>query len=336
VFLVPTLLGGEAPVDASKAAIYVIIGLSLHLLIGYTGQISLGHQAFVGTGSLVAANVASTGFEHRADSFEFAFSLAVSMMIGAGVALVLGGVALRITGLYLALVTLVFGSVAGSVVFAIGSLNGHDAGVPTLRPSFLVTDYRFYLFCLAVVAVVGYLDVQLGKTKTGRALNAVRENELVAQAFGVNVVGFKLFAFALSGALAGLAGGLITYRVESFSNKNFTGVSGFNFALIFVVMVVVGGLGSRVGVAIASAFFALIDVLLDLVLKHTPLAQYYSDHKQYVAGLIGALLLLQTVVMNPRGLGQIADPVSRWLRGQRFDLHASGPAIGSGGADVRA
>jgi branched-chain amino acid transport system permease protein len=335
VVWLPSLLGGDAPINGSLAAIYVLVGLSLHILIGYTGQISLGHQAFVGTGSLVAANVASTGPLHRADSFEFAFSLIASIAVGAVAAVVLGGVALRITGLYLALVTLVFGSVAASAIFSIDRLNGQSAGVPALRPPALVTDYRFYLFCAAMCAVVGYLDVQLGKTKTGRALNAVRENELVAQAYGVNVIAFKLIAFAFSGAIAGLAGALYTYRVESFSDKNFSGIAGFNLALIFVVMVVVGGLGSRVGVAIASAFFGLIDVLLDLVLKHTPMAQYYSDHKQYVAGLIGSLLLLQTVVMNPRGLGQVADPVSRWLRGGRFDLHAQAPPV-AGAADVRA
>ncbi|MDQ1687803.1 MAG: branched-chain amino acid transport system permease protein [Frankiaceae bacterium] len=336
VLLLPGAIGGEASLDASQAAIYVLIGLSLHILIGYTGQISLGHQAFVGTGSLVAANVVSTGTSHAAEPVHFGLSLVAAAAAAAAAAVVLGAVALRITGLYLALVTLVFGSVAANAIFSISSLNGHEAGVTALRPASLVTDYRFYLFCLLLIVLVMYVDIQLGKSKTGRALAALQENELVAQAFAVNVMKFKLIAFALSGAFAGLAGALYTYRVQSFSDKNFSGTPGFNLALIFVVMVVVGGLGSRAGVVVASAFFGLIDVLLDLAAKHTFMAQYYSDHKQYVSGLIGALLLLQTVILNPGGLGQVVDPVARWLRGGRFSLHGHGPTSGSRAADVRA
>jgi branched-chain amino acid transport system permease protein len=336
VLVLPGQVGGEAPLDASLAAIYVVVGLSLHILIGYTGQISLGHQAFVGTGSLVAANVAATGTQHPAEPLHFAISLIASAAAGGLAAVLLGAVALRITGLYLALVTLVFGSVAANAIFSISSLNGHETGVTALRPSALPTDYKFYLFCLVIVGLVVYVDIQLAGSKTGRALAALQENELVAQAFAVNVVKFKLIAFALSGMFAGLAGALYTFRVQSFSDKNFSGTAGFNLAPIFVVMVVVGGLGSRAGVIVASAFFGLIDVLLDLVIKHTPAAQYYQDHKQYVSGLIGALLLLQTVILNPRGLGQVVDPVARWLRGQRFDMHAGGPQGGSRAADVRA
>lgn len=333
---VPGWIGGEAGLDASQAAIYVIVGLSLHILIGYTGQISLGHQAFVGTGSIVAANVVATGSQHTAEPFHFAMSLVTAALAAAVAAVVLGAVALRITGLYLALVTLVFGSVAANAIFSISSLNGNEAGVTALRPSILPTDYKFYLFCLLMVGVVLYFDIQLGRSKTGRALAALQENELVAQAFAVNVVKFKLIAFALSGAFAGLAGALYTYRVQSFSDKNFSGTAGFNLALIFVVMVVVGGLGSRAGVIVASAFFGLIDALLDHVMKYLPIADYYVAHKQYVSGFIGAALLLQTVIMNPRGLAQIVDPISRWLRGSRFDLHTAGPPRGSLAADVRA
>lgn len=334
VLVLPSRVGEDHAQDASLAVIFAVVGLSLHILVGYTGQISLGHQAFVGTGALVAANVTSSGID-RADPMAFALGLLAAGAVGAAVALILGSVALRITGLYLALVTLVFGAVAGSALFGIERLNGQSAGVPAVRPEALATNVRFYYFCLAILAIVIYIDVQLTKSKTGRALGALRENELVARAFAIDVTGYKLLAFALSGALAGVAGGLFAFRVGGFSDKNFSGQLGFRLALVFIVMVVVGGLGSRAGVIVAAAFFGLLDVLLETVFHKFGLEAFYADRKEYLPGLIGSLLLLQTVVMNPRGVGQLVDPLLGWLRGGKFDLHA-GSTVSAGSADVRA
>src|SRR2546423_12685615 len=105
VIAVPLSLGPTQEQEATLAAIYAVIGLSMNILVGYAGQISLGQQAFVGVGALVAANVANTGID-PADPFTFGISLVVATAIGAGTALLLGAVALRIQGLYLALVTL--------------------------------------------------------------------------------------------------------------------------------------------------------------------------------------------------------------------------------------
>src|SRR5439155_24746161 len=124
--------------------------------------------------------------------------------IGAATAVLLGAVALRVKGLYWALVTLVFGSVSAEAVFTVERLNGHSAGVPATRPNALAGNYQFYLFCLAVVLLVLYVDWSFTRTKAGRAVNALRENESVAQAFAVNVMGYKLLAFSISGAMAGL------------------------------------------------------------------------------------------------------------------------------------
>src|SRR3954453_12586096 len=107
---------------AAYAAIFVMVGLSMNVLTGYTGQISLGHQAFVGLGALTAANVVSTGTT-PADPFMFGVGIVCSAAAAAGAALLLGAVALRIRGLYLALVTLVFGSVFADATFTFSSLN---------------------------------------------------------------------------------------------------------------------------------------------------------------------------------------------------------------------
>jgi branched-chain amino acid transport system permease protein len=333
--VVPWLLGSDWAQRCTLAAIYAVIGLSMNILVGYAGQISLGQQAFVGVGALAAANLAGSGI-NDADPFSFGLSFVAAAAIGAGTAVLLGAVALRIKGLYLALVTLVFGSVAADAVFTVEGLNGHSAGVPATRPTALAGNYQFYLFCLAIVVVVLYVDWSFTRTKAGRAVNALRENESVAQAFAVNVMGYKLLAFSISGAMAGLAGAMYAFWNQSFSDKDFTSTAGFQKALIFLVMVVVGGLGSRAGVVIASAFFGLLDPLLSLGFDLVGASNWYIDHKNYIPGFIGALLLLQTIVMNPGGLGQVVRPLGRWLGGSRFSLHDDAASVDTGPAHVRA
>jgi branched-chain amino acid transport system permease protein len=323
---------------AAYAAIFVMVGLSMNVLTGYTGQISLGHQAFLGLGALTAANVVSSGI-HPADPFTFGIGMVCAAAASAAAALLLGAVALRVRGLYLALVTLVFGSVFVSSIFTLPSLNGQDAGVSAYRPSFLATEYRYYLFALVMIAACVYVDVWVRRTKVGRGLVALRENELVAAAVGVNVVGYKLLAFTLSGAMAGLAGGVFAFWSQEFSDKDFTGLAGFNMALTFVVVVVVGGLGNRVGVIAASAFFALVSPLspfLGWLSSHTGWNGFYNANNFYISNVIGAVLLLQTVILNPGGLGQILRPISRWFGGKPFTLHDpdgdAGPSGFEGGA----
>ena len=330
---------GDWTNDAIFAAIYAMVGLSMNVLVGYTGQISLGQQAFLGIGALTAANVVHTG-TNAPDPFTFALGMVCAVAVSAGAAAVLGGLALRIRGLYLALVTLVFGAVTADAVFTIPSLNGNDAGVSAYRPTAIQTDYSYYIFAVAMVGVCLYVDVWIRRTKVGRGLIALRDNELVASSFGINVLGYKLLGFVLSGAMAGLAGGVFAFWSQEFSDKDFTATAGFNKALIFVVMVVVGGLGNRAGVVAAAAFFALLDPILSGIAHSTGWINYYTDHKAYISNIIGAVLLLQTLIFNPGGLGQVLRPFTRWFGGHPFSLHdehgdAAAAAL-AGGSDVRA
>jgi branched-chain amino acid transport system permease protein len=169
----------------------------------------------------------------------------------------------------------------------------------------------------------------------------LRENELGAQAYGVNVMAYKLLGFVISGSMAGLAGGVFAFWTQEFSDKDFTSGAGFSLALTFVAMVVVGGLGNRTGVVIAAAFFALISPtspMLGSLANATHWGNYYFDHKFYISNTIGAVLLLQTIILNPGGLGQVVAPFTRWFAGHRFTLHdPSGANNGrSQVSDVRA
>jgi branched-chain amino acid transport system permease protein len=311
----------QAPADVTlftQAVTYAIIGLSLNVLIGYTGQISLGHQAFVGIGAFVSAYMVSQA------KAPFLIAVIAAMVIGGLQAGVLGLVSLRVRGLYFALVTLSYGLFAEKTLFKIESITGGAAGQNAPRPSGFTSEHRYFYLCLVFLALVLWVDNRLMKTKGGRALLALRENPRVASTFGVNVTLYTLFAFVLSGVFAGLGGALLAHN-----NTQVTSVS-FNFqlALIFIIMTVVGGLKSRPGIVIGSSLFALIGYLIENIPgaeKALTSIPGLPDLNAGTASLVlGPLLLLLTLTLFPGGIGQQIRPLTQWLLGKRFDIHDRG------------
>ncbi len=303
----------------TQAVVYGIIGLSLNVLLGYVGQISLGHQAFVGIGAFASAYIVTE------QNLSFWVGVATGVAVGGMQALVLGGVSLRISGLYFALVTLSYGLVAERNIFQIEELTGGGQGLAAPKPPGFETDWRYYYLCVGFLALVLWVDWRMMRTKSGRALLALRENPRVASTFGVNVRLLTLFAFVVSGAFAGLGGALLAFNDTFVSPETWD----FRLALIFVIMTVVGGLRSRAGVVIGSAFFALIGYLLGKFsfiqdgLNAIPGA---PDLSREIAPLvIGPILLLLTLTLYPGGIGQQIRPLVGWLRGGRFDLRDRGP-----------
>jgi len=304
----------------SGAVIYAIIGLSLNVLIGYTGQISLGHQAFVGIGSFASAYLVTV------QKLPFLLAVTVAMALGALQALVLGGVALRIRGLYFALVTLAYGTLASDSLFGIAKFTGGGQGQLAPLPSFASTPHRYYYVCLVALGLVLWVDFRMMRTKGGRALLALRENPRVAATFGIEVKTATLFAFVVAGLFAGLGGALLAHKNEVVQAQDYN----FQLALVFVIMTVVGGLRSRTGVVIGSAFFALLPYLIEKLRLET-VFRLLADHtfvpflsKEIAAFVIGPLLLLLTLTKYPGGIGQQLRPITRWLGGHRLDLSARG------------
>jgi branched-chain amino acid transport system permease protein len=326
VFLLPAARGNVEVHIYTTAVIYAIIGLSLNVLLGYTGQISLGHQAFVGIGAFTSAYMVTV---HRQP---FVAAVGMAMVVGAVQALVLGAVSLRITGLYFALVTLAYGTMAEESLFNIQRLTGGSAGQPAPKPMWFTTDLRYYYLCIAFLAAVIWVDWRLMKTKGGRALSAVRENPRVAATFGTDVKVYTLMAFVVAGVFAGLGGALLAH------NDTFVVRDLFNFqlALVFVIMTVIGGLRNRAGVVIGSAFFALVGYFFDKLFSHgLQVPGLKSLPKEYAPIVIGPMLLLFTLTRHPGGVGQQIRPLQRWLRGGRFsfkDTHDAEVRV----SDVRA
>lgn len=309
VVMYPALVPGFQADRFTLAVIYAIVGLSVNILMGYAGQISLGHQAFVGMGAFSAAYLTTVA------KVPFYLSVPMAAAIGGLSAALLGLVALRIKGLYLALITLAYGSLAERSLFSIPALTGGGAGQPAIRPGFFESDASYAYLCLAVLVFLLFVDWRMMSSKFGRALLALKSNEQVAASFGMNLTFYKIGAFVMTGVFAGLGGGLLAFREQHVVSVDFN----FTLALTFVIMTVIGGLGKRFGVVIGSAFTAYLPFILNSVgdkLEAETLVVWRIA--------ITAALLLLTVTRFPGGIAQQLEPISVWLSGRPFPRHSHG------------
>jgi branched-chain amino acid transport system permease protein len=202
VFALPAVVPYDFQADlVSLAAIYAIVGLSMNVLVGYLGQLSLGHQAFFGVGAFASGVVATMW------GLPFPVGLAAAAFTGAVSALLLGSISLRVRGLYLAIVTLAYGILTQESIFKVGFLS---AGVPADKPSLFSSPRTYAYVVLAVLAILYVVDVRLLKTKAGRAVQAIRDDEKVGASFGIDLTNYKLLAFVVSGAVAPMAPRTIT------------------------------------------------------------------------------------------------------------------------------
>lgn len=307
VLAIPHLIPGVFVNVAALAAVYAVVALSMNVLIGYAGQISLGHQAFLGVGAFTAAYVLTTM------EMPYPVALVAAMGTGAGAALLLGFVALRVRGLYLALVTLTYAIFAQNVIFNWRPLTGGGAGLGAPRPDFVNGDIAYVYYCIAVLALVLLFDVRLVKSKAGRAIQALRDDERVAAAWGINVTGYKLLAFVISGSIAGLAGILFAGIEQVVAPADF----GIALGLIFLLMTVVGGVGVRSGVVQGGILFAILPTLLDRSHANWHVFPFTAIDALWEP-LIGALLLILTLVAFPGGIAQQQEHARRWLSFQPF------------------
>jgi branched-chain amino acid transport system permease protein len=218
---------------------------------------------------------------------------------------------------------LAYGFVAERSIFEIPFLTNGGAGMPATRPNGWATDREFAFLCFIFLAGVIFVDWRLLKSKVGRAILSIKHSEAVAATYGINVTAYKVLAFSLSGLFAGIAGSLFAFHETNVVSNNFN----FANALLWVLMVVVGGLGNRIGVVVGSAFFALFPFLLILI---GPLDHFVRNtlHREpdYFTIVIGSGLAILTLIQYPGGIGEQLSPVTRWLGGKPFSMHPEGHA----------
>ena len=303
----------------SRAAVFAIVALSMNVLVGYAGQVSLGHAAFFGAGAFAA------GYGLTELDLPWLFGLVVAGLSGGLASVLLGAVALRVKGLYLALVTIAYGLFAQFVVFNISSVTGGGAGQPAPRPAFgaaTLSDLQYAYLCIAFLAAFLALDTLFARSKAGRAVRALRDDERVAASWGINVTGYKLLAFVLSGLLAAIAGGLFASIEQIVAPADFQ----FSLSLTFLLMTVVGGAGNRWGVIQGGILFAILPVLLE-VAHHNWTFFPFTIIDATVEPIISAGLLLLTLTLFPGGIAQQQEHLQRWLGGGRFHDHTEDPLV---------
>jgi ABC-type branched-subunit amino acid transport system ATPase component/ABC-type branched-subunit amino acid transport system permease subunit len=261
-----TLLAAAAPLvlrapsqqaALSRVLVIALVALSLSVLTGWAGQLSLGQFAFTGLGALVTAALVVRGMP-------FGIAIAYAVVASVAVALAVGQPALRVRGIYLAVTTLAFAVAADAWLFRHPGLVGDSGGVvtmprATLGPLDLADQRTFYWVTLAVLVVTALLLRHLRGTGIGRSLLAVRDNEASAAAFTVSPTHVKLLGFALSGAVAGLAGGLLGGLLVQIPTDGF----GVAESLRVVSVAVVGGLGTVSGPLLGAALIEGVPILVD-------------------------------------------------------------------------
>jgi len=299
--LMPHWFTGSVAVFFAVGTSTVVAAMALNVLMGYAGQVSLGHAALLAAGAYTSGLLTSNAgfplpFFRVPGGQSMLVGIAAAGVVGGLVALIIGFPALRLRGLHLAVVTMAFGFAMTDAFLHLPAISKGSAGVNLPRnitPSFtLVQDADYLAFALLVVLLLWLIDDNLVRSKVGRAFHGIRENDALAQAYAIDVSRYKLLAFIVSGAMAGIAGALYGHSILFTNGDDVPFV--FEASLALVVIVVVGGLGSRLAVVLAATAFVVTPKLFDLV--HVPEAW---------AAAIGPLLLMVTVVRHPGGFAEL-------------------------------
>lgn len=275
--------------------LYTIVVIGLGILMGYAGQVSFGHAAFFGLGGYAVA-ILTTAYKWPA----FAALLAALVLPGL-VAALIGRPTLKLKELYLAMATLGFGILV-HILFNEGKgITGGPSGltgIPYFSLGSLVfdRDIKFYYLVLAVVLLVSLAVKNLIHSRVGRALRAIRESEHAAETSGIDTVSLKLQAFIFSAVLAGLAGGLYAFYVTFVSPSPF----GFHTSVQFVLMAVIGGLGTFWGPLLGVG---VVVVLGEFLRWAVPLVIPGAGGEYQI--IFFGIILVILMVFRPEGLSQM-------------------------------
>ena len=236
----------------------MLLALSLSLVVGFLGELSLGHAGFMCVGAYLGGKIASL-LPFGNTVFGFLIAAIIGGLVAAAFGFIIGLPALRLKGDYLAIVTLAAGEIV-RVIFMNTSISSFGGALGLATPRF----DRQYLFIIEfLMLLLGLFVIQnLLRSKHGRAITAIRDNEIAAKATGINVTKYKLTVFMLSSFFAGIAGVLYSYSVNTIQYTTFD----YNYSIEILVMVVLGGMGSINGVLISSAVITFLDVQLQTIL----------------------------------------------------------------------
>lgn len=287
---------------AALIAVYWILVAGLNLVVGFTGQLSIGHVGLLAIGAYA--------FTILAGRYEWSpwIALLASGSIGGVCGLLLGLPSLRLPGFYFAMATMAFALIVAEITLALGDLTGGGVGlaVPGFSAPF-DSPAGFYLLLLGIAALITWFTWNVARFPWGRALVAIRDNPVAAESVGVPVFRMKLAVFVLSGITAGVAGALFASLQSYITPDTFV----FELGLFFFVCIIIGGRSSIVGPLVGTA---VLTALPELV---APLAK--------LGNLFYGVLLLAVVLLVPEGIGRLFEVLLARLRPERAASHVLEP-----------
>lgn len=286
VFAAMSILGGLKTSTAyllEEIAIKIMLALSLSLVVGFLGELSLGHAGFMCIGAYLGGKVSAMLVAPLGNGF---LTLVIALVVGgacAGLCGVLIGLpALRLRGDYLAITTLAFGEIVRTI-FQNTSAETFGGPIGLETPRF---DAKyFYVICFVMVLITLFVIQNLIRSKHGRAIKAIRDNEIAARSTGINITGYKLLGFVLSAVFAGIAGVLYSYTKFNVSSQIFD----YNYSIEILVIVVLGGMGNISGSMIAAVLVTFLNRYL---------ANILTGNLAVLKDLIYALVLIAIVIYN--------------------------------------
>ncbi|HEX5476885.1 MAG TPA: branched-chain amino acid ABC transporter permease [Burkholderiales bacterium] len=296
---------------ASRILIYALAASSLNLVLGYGGMLSFGHAAFFGAGAYVVGILAAEGVT----SAWIAWPAAVAA--SALAALAIGAISLRTRGVYFIMITLAFAQMVYYIAVSLRAYGGED-GMPLAARSALgggldlANELIWYYVVLGLLAGMLYLLHRLARSRFGRAIEAIRENEARAEAIGFPVYRYKLACFVLAGAAAGLAGALIANQTRYVSPSLLHWLQSGTL----MIMVILGGVGRLWGGAIGAGVLLVLEHLISdyRIGWLAALVPDYQDHASLAVGIV----LLVIVLFAPQGLaGLLGNKRGTKLEGKR-------------------
>ncbi len=306
--LFPLVAGDYLLYLGNLVGVLLVAALGLNILTGYTGQISLGHAAFIGVGAYATAIAAN----RLGAPFWIAIPAGGAAACAAGA--VVGVPSLRIKGLYLAIATLaaqvIFEWVFTNWTSVTGGIRGLNVAPARLGSVVLDTDRRTYWLVLAVAVVHAYAAANLFRTRVGRAFLAVRDRDLSAELMGVNLFRTKILAFMVSSYYAGVAGGLFVYFTKVVTPESFP----LGLSIQLLAMIIVGGLGSIQGTIYGTIFVTLVpEALRSLAQVAQRVAPDAMTFVHPMRDIVFGAMIVGFLVFEPHGLAELVARSRRFF-----------------------
>src|SRR5215210_45635 len=294
---VPLLLSSYMVYLMSLIAIYSIVAVGLNILMGYAGQISVGHTGFFAIGAY------TSGIAMLHLGLPFWVALPLAGLVSAGIGFLLGVPALRLSGFYLAVATLGFGIAVPLIILNTESVSGGHMGLNPPRPTAFgfrfASDLSYFYLTFAILVLLVAVACWLLQTKAGRAWVALRDNETAAQAMGINLAYYKTLAFAVSGFYTGIAGALNGHLITSIHPEGYT----FTQSIQFLTFIVVGGMASIPGSIMGAVFLTIAQQVLSF--GFPGLESRFKD----LPAIMYGLFLIVCIMFLPGGLAGIVEKV---------------------------